>query len=108
VVVQTGLAQETQPSLFLDKLAGSLVGWAQTTCPPCQTIFKENFVKKEYLAVVLLLSGLLVGFFVGREFPRETLLEKECRIFTEKYILEHPGADYLFGAIIGRCISGTL
>ena len=42
-------------------------------------------MKNEYLAGVLLLCGLLAGFFAGREFPRETLLEKECRVVAENY-----------------------
>ena len=40
-------------------------------------------MKNEHLAGVLLLSGLLVGFFAGREFPRETPLEEECRVLAE-------------------------
>jgi hypothetical protein len=43
-------------------------------------------VKHESLVGVLLLCGLSVGFVVGREFPRETLLEKECRVWAEDMV----------------------
>jgi hypothetical protein len=80
------------------KLSGNI--WFDEKSPPTsrdtqKSLFsRPPFVKNEYLAGVLLLSGLLVGFFAGREFPRETLLEKECRVWAEKVtrkaILSYP------------------
>ena len=66
-------------------------------------------MKKEYLAAVLLLSGLSVGFFTGREFPRETLLEKECRVVAGKNtsgLLSDNYSRFMFANHFARCMRG--
>jgi hypothetical protein len=78
-----------------------------STCEDTQkSLFSRGpFVKNEYLAGVLLLSGLLVGFFAGREFPRETLLEKECRVWAESQI-QRSADRSIFALLLGHCMSG--
>jgi len=53
----------------------------------------------------LVLVGLLIGFMVGREFPRETLREKECRAWAES-TARNMNDPSKFGLLFGACTGG--
>ena len=57
------------------------------------------------LWAVLVLLGLLIGFMAGREFPRETLREKECHAWAESAVrgMNDPSR---FGLLFGACMKG--
>jgi len=64
-------------------------------------------MKDAALFTVLVLLGLLIGFLVGREFPRETLREKECRAWAESVVrnMGNSGPSS-FGLLFGSCMKG--
>lgn len=64
-------------------------------------------MKEKYL-IGAIPAALLIGFLAGREFPRETLLEKECRVFTENVVQRSPSLAKRSGYILGKCLNGTL
>jgi hypothetical protein len=56
---------------------------------------------------VLVLLGLLIGFLIGREFPRETSHERECRAWAEKTVRDMNDPDRnRFGLLFGACMKG--
>jgi len=57
------------------------------------------------LFAVLVLLGLAIGFIVGREFPRETLREKECRAWAENTVRDMNDPSK-FGLLFGACTKG--
>jgi len=57
------------------------------------------------LWVVGVLLGLLIGFMVGREFPRETLRDKECRVWAERTVRDMNDPNR-FALLFGACTKG--
>jgi hypothetical protein len=54
-----------------------------------------------------ILCALLIGFLVGRELPRETLLERECRVWAERLMQEQGDHQRTrFGLLLGGCMKG--
>jgi len=68
---------------------------------------RQLFTRNMLLIAILFAVGILLGFVAGREFPRETLLEKECREWAEKTMLEWGDRDLSrFPMLLGACMKG--
>ena len=68
---------------------------------------RQLFTRDVLLIAVLLALGMLLGFAIGREFPRETLLERECRAWAERTMLEMRDPDRSrFPLLLGACMKG--
>lgn len=65
--------------------------------------------KRAGIGVLVVLAGV-IGFGIGRNYPVETRLEKECRewatkVATEKPYIGDPDPS-IIPVLIGRCLNG--
>jgi len=68
---------------------------------------RQLFTRNMLLTGILFALGVLLGFVIGRELPRQTLLEKECRAWAEKTMLEMRDPDRTrFPLLLGACMKG--
>jgi len=64
--------------------------------------------KRLGVAMLILLAGV-IGFGIGRNYPAETRLERECREWATNVALHHPVASpdpTLIPLLVGKCLSG--